>query len=115
MNIGNLLSLMKQASRVRSEMDRVRGELDKITADGSAGGGMVRVKVNGKTELIECKIEPHVFADGDVELLEDLFVAAANQAIEKVREASAEQMKKMVGDLDVPGLNEALSQITSTG
>jgi hypothetical protein len=110
-NLTNLVDMMKNVSRMRGELDRMRGELDRVIAEGSSGGGLVRVKVNGKHEVLECKIDPQILADKDPELLEDLIVAAANQAIEKAHEAAAEKMKQFVGELDSPEVKELIQKL----
>lgn len=110
-NLGNLASLMKQAGKIREEMQRINEELRTKSVEGTAGGGMVTVKVNGKQEVLGCRIEPQVFADGDRELLEDLVVSAANQALEKSRQLAAEEMSRAAGDLPIPGLTEALGEL----
>ena len=90
----NLAEMMKRANQLR-------GELEKVTAEGSSGGGMVRVKASATQEILECKLEPQVLADADVELLEDLIVAATNQALREARKAASDQMSKMTQNLDL--------------
>ena len=107
-NLFKLMELFKNASRLRSEGERLAEELKKVIVEGSAGGGMVTVRMNGKQELLDCKIDPQVFADQDAELLEDLIVAATNQATEKSHKAVAEKVGESVGGLNLPGLSEAL-------
>lgn len=107
-NIFKLMDLFKQAGRLRSEGERLAEELKKVIVEGSAGGGMVTVRMNGKQELLDCKIDPQVFVDQDAELLEDLVVAATNQATEKSRKAAAEKMGEAFGGMNLPGLSEAL-------
>ncbi len=85
----NLAAAMKKAGRIRSEME-------KITAEGSAGGELVRVKANAGQQILECKIDPQVFAEKDAEFLEDLIVAAANQALRQANQAGSEHMSRLV-------------------
>ncbi len=108
MNFFKALELFKQLGRMRGEGERLAEELKKITVEGSAGGGMVTVRMNGKQELLDCKIDPQVFADRDAELLEDLVVAATNQATEKSRKAAAEKLGEALGGVNLPGLMEAI-------
>jgi DNA-binding YbaB/EbfC family protein len=87
-------------------------ELKLLRATGSAGAGMVEVEVNGLGELLACRLDPALVAKQDRELLEDLIVAASNQALVKARQLHAEAMKGLAGGLELPGLDEALSKMT---
>ena len=111
--LGNFAEMLKMISRARGEAARISEEMKKLVIEGSAGGGMVKVRVNGKQEVLECKIDPQVFADQDAELLEDLIVAATNQAMEKARAAFAEKLAEATGGLNIPGLSDALGQLGS--
>jgi DNA-binding YbaB/EbfC family protein len=106
--LGNFAEMIKQAARMQGELKRISEELKGLVVEGSAAGGMVKVRVNGKQEVIDCKIDPQVFADRDAEFLEDLIVAAMNQALEKARQAMNEQMSKAAGGMNIPGLTEAI-------
>jgi DNA-binding YbaB/EbfC family protein len=97
--IGNLMELLKQANKFRSAAE----ELKNTVAEGAAGGGMVRVRVNGRIEMLDCKIEPQVLADNDAEMLEELIVAATNQALKKIMQA---WIDKTIGGANLPGLSE---------
>lgn len=105
--LGQLASLMRnmpQMSKLKEEMDGLQQRLSQVSAEGDAGGGMVKVRVNGKMELVSCKISDEAMADR--EMLEDLIRAAVNQAIEKARVQAAEETSKMAGNLGLPaGLN----------
>jgi len=109
--IGNFAEMIKQAARMQSELKRISDELKGLIVEGSAAGGMVKVRVNGKQEVLDCKIDPQVFADHDAEFLEDLVVSAMNQALTKARESMSEQMSKAAGGLNIPGLTEALGSL----
>ena len=109
--LGNFAEILKMISRARGEAARINEEMKKLVIEGSAGGGMVKVRVNGKQELLECKIDPQAFGDQDVELLEDLIVAATNQAMEKARAAFAEKLAQATGGMNIPGLSDALGQL----
>jgi nucleoid-associated protein EbfC len=100
--LGNIMELLKHAGKLRGQME----ELKNIVVDGSAGGGMVSVRLSGKFEVLDCKIEPRVFAENDVEMLEDLIVAATNQALKKLLQTYAEKTGLMPGGLGLPGLSE---------
>ena len=110
--IGNLASLMKQAQQFGSRMQGLTEELKGQRAKGAAGGGLVEVEVNGLAEVLNCRIDPKLFADGDRELLEDLIAAAVNQALEKAKALHAAALKNMTGEMDLPGLDDALAKIT---
>lgn len=109
--LGNLASMMKQAQEFQGRMGEMQERLKDVRVTGSAGGGMVTVEANGQQKILACRIEPSVFEGGDRELLEDLLVSAVNQAQEKAREQAAEEMSKLAGGLNLPGLGDALSQM----
>jgi hypothetical protein len=95
---------MKQAQKIQSEMARVQEELSRKTVEASSGGGMVTVVANGKQEIISVKIEPEVVTSGDIEMIQDLVLAAVNEALKKSQEMIAEEMRKITGGLNIPGL-----------
>jgi DNA-binding YbaB/EbfC family protein len=97
--------MMKQVQKMQAKMEEMQAELEDERIEGTAGGGMVRVVANGKQEIIEVKIEKEVVDPEDVEMLEDLVVAAVNQAQEKAQELAAEKMSGLTGGLKIPGLN----------
>ncbi len=104
--IGQLMNLMKNTSKIREEMDKLQGRLGQISAEGDAGGGMVRVRVNGHMEVQACVLSEEVLKLNDKELLEDLVAAAVNQALKKARQLVAEETSKMAVELGLPpGLN----------
>jgi len=100
--IGQIAGLMGQLPRIREEMDRLQQRLPQLTAEGDAGAGMVKVRVNGRLEMIGCVLSDEVMRLGDREMLEDLIQAAANQAIAKVRQLIAEETGKMASSLGLP-------------
>ncbi len=97
--------MMKQVQKMQAKMEEMQAELEDERIEGTAGGGMVKVVANGKQEIIEVKIEKEVVDPDDVEMLEDLVVAAVNQAQEKAQELAAEKMSGLTGGLKIPGLN----------
>lgn len=97
-------NLMKQAQMIQEKVVKMQEELAGRTVEASAGGGMVTVVANGRHEIVSVKIEPEVAKSGDIEMMEDLFVAAANEALRKVREMLSEEMAKITGGLKIPGL-----------
>jgi DNA-binding YbaB/EbfC family protein len=98
--LASLLRNMPQMSKLKEEMDGLQQRLGQISAEGDAGGGMVKVRVNGKLELVACTISAE--AMGDREMLEDLIRAAVNQALEKARVQAAQETSKMAGNLGLP-------------
>ena len=100
----NLGNIMKQAQKMQAQIAKVQEELADKTVEASSGGGMVTVVVNGKQEVLSIKIEPEVIDAQDKEMLQDLVVAAVNEGLRKSQEMVAEEMKKITGGLQIPGL-----------
>ncbi len=100
---GNMNNLMKQAQRMQRQMEESQKELEAKEFSAAAGGGAVEVTVSGKKELVKVKLSEEVVDPEDIEMLEDLVVAAANEALRKVDEANAEVMGKMTGGLGLGG------------
>ena len=94
--------IMKQAQKMKAEMDRLQAEVAAKTVEGSAGGGMVNVLANGKGELLSVKIDPEVIRSEDLEMLQDLVMAAANDALRKARELLAQEVSRLAGGLGLP-------------
>ena len=97
-------NMMRQAQQLHSKMLQVQEEMAVKTAEASAGGGMVTAVANGRQEVVSIKIEKEVVNPEDVEMLQDLIVAAVNAAIKKSQEMVSEEMKKLTGGLSIPGL-----------
>jgi len=95
---------MKQAQQMQAKMMKLQEELAAKTVEASAGGGMVTAIVNGKYELVSLKIEKDVVNPDDVEMLQDLIVAAVNEAVRKAQEMAQAEMAKLTGGLNIPGL-----------
>lgn len=98
----NLGNLMKQAQQMQARMAELQARLAEIDVAGAAGGGMVQVTVNGKGEMRRVKIDPALLKAEEVEVLEDLLVAASNDAKAKVEAMMAEEMQKLTGGLNLP-------------
>ncbi|NLY51812.1 MAG: YbaB/EbfC family nucleoid-associated protein [Firmicutes bacterium] len=96
--------MMKEVQRMQAEMARIQEELETKTVEATSGGGVVRVVVNGHLEVKEIEIEPGVVDPEDVEMLQDMVLAAVNEAIRKAQEMSAAEMAKVTGGLDLSGL-----------
>ena len=100
-NIGNI---MKQAKKLQERMTSLQNELALRTVEASAGGGMVSVLVNGQHELVSLKIEKEVVNPEDVDMLQDLIIAAVNEGVRKAQEMAASEMAKITGGMNIPGL-----------
>lgn len=100
----NLGQLLKQAQKMQQKMQELQEELATKTAEATAGGGMVTVVVNGKQELVSLKIEKEVIDPNDAGMLQDLVVAAVNEAVKKMQQVIADEMAKLTGGLGLPGL-----------
>ena len=96
--------IMKQAQQMQAKMMRVQEELESKTVEATSGGGMVTAVVNGKHELVSLKIEKDVVDPADIEMLQDLVVAAVNEGVRKAQEMAQEEMSKLTGGLNIPGL-----------
>ena len=97
-------NMMKMAQKLQAQIAKIQEEMAKKTVDASSGGGMVTVVANGRQEIISVTIEPEVANPDDIEMLQDLVVAAANEALRKSREMLTEEMNKVTGGLNLPGL-----------
>ena len=101
MGMGNL---QRMAQQMQQEMLRIQTELESVTVDGSAGGGVVKATVTGKQELVSIVIDPSTVDPSDVEMLQDLVVAAVNDALRGSRELAEQKMAAVTGGLRIPGL-----------
>jgi DNA-binding YbaB/EbfC family protein len=102
--MAGLGDLMKQAQRLKAEMDRIQAEAATKTVEGSAGGGMVIAVANGKGELLSVKVDPEAVREDDLEMLQDLIVAATNDALRKARELLAQEVGRLTSGFGLPGL-----------
>ena len=100
-NIGNI---MKQAKKLQERMGQLQAEMEQKTVTATSGGGMVTVTVSGKGELVSLKIERDVVNAEDVEMLQDLILAAVNEGVRKAQEMAQAEMMKITGGLSIPGL-----------
>ncbi len=97
-----LQNLMKQAQELQKKLERVQEELGDMEVEATAGGGMVKVVANGKQDILSIQIDPEVINPEDKEMLEDLVLAAVNEALRKSRELAAEEMGKVTGGIMPP-------------
>ena len=109
--LGQIAALMKNAHLIQGKMKDLQESLRRVKVEGSAGAGMVTVEMNGQQQVLACRIEPSLFSSGDREMIEDLVVAATNNALERVKQAAAAEMSKMAEGMDMPGLGDSLSQL----
>ena len=101
---GNMANIMKQAQAMQAQMAKLQEEAATKTVTGSAGGGMVTVTANGAMELVSIVIDPEAVKSGDADMLQDVIMAASNDALRKARQMMADQMKAVTGGMNVPGL-----------
>ncbi len=101
---GNMANILKQAQAMQEQMAKLQEEAGSKTVMGTAGGGIVTVTANGAMQIVNIVIDPEVAKSGDVEMLQDLVVAASNEALRKAREMMAEHMKSVTGGLNIPGM-----------
>ena len=101
---GNMGNIMKQAQAMQAQMAKVQEQVATKTVTGTAGGGSVTVTATGALQLVGIVIDPEVVKSGDVEMVQDLVLAASNDALKKAREMMAEEMKAVTGGMNVPGM-----------
>lgn len=104
MGMGNMQKMMKQVQKMQTDMARLQEELATREVEASSGGGIVTVVASGKQEVISIKIKPEAVDPEDVEMLEDLVLAAVKEALRKSQEMVAEEMNKITGGMKIPGL-----------
>jgi DNA-binding YbaB/EbfC family protein len=102
--LGSLGNIVKQAQELQERLGQIQEQAAGKTVEASAGGGMVTAVVSGRLELVSLRIDPQVLKTGDVDMLQDLIVAAVNQGIRSAQAAVADEMKKITGGLKIPGL-----------
>ncbi|MBC7345463.1 MAG: YbaB/EbfC family nucleoid-associated protein [Clostridia bacterium] len=102
--MANINKMLKQVQKVQAEMARLQEELRALRVEGRSGGGVVTAVANGAPEIVELKIAPEAIDPEDPEMLEDLVMAAVNEALRKAQENINERMAKLTGGLKVPGL-----------
>ena len=97
-------NIMKQAQQMQAKIARVQQELENKEVEATAGGGMVTARANGKQQLLDLKIEKDVVDPEDIEMLQDLVLAAVNEAIKKSQEMIQGEMSKVTGGMNIPGM-----------
>ena len=101
---GNMQNLARQAQKLQQQMTKMQEELEAREYEASAGGGMVTVKVSGKKELLGIEIKPEAVDPDDVEMLQDLVLAAVNEALRTANDTMEREMSKLTGGMSMPGL-----------
>lgn len=97
-------NMMKQAQQLQKKMMKLQDELSEKTIEASAGGGMIKVLANGKQQVISIKLEKEVVDPDDIEMLQDLLLAAINDALSRSQEMVSSEMSKLTGGLNIPGM-----------
>jgi nucleoid-associated protein EbfC len=97
-------SLMQMAQKLQGDVAKIQEDIARMTVEASSGGGMVSAVVNGQHEVVSIQVDASVVDPADVEMLQDLIVAAVNQAMAKMRDKAKEEMAKITGGLDIPGM-----------
>ena len=100
----NMQSMIRQAQKMQEDMAAKQAELDVREYDVSAGGGVVNVKINGKREILSIELAPEIVDPDDIETLSDILVAAVNEAIKRVDTTNGDEMAKISGSMNIPGL-----------
>ena len=111
-SLGNIASLLKQAQQMKSRMSELQEKLAQIRVEGVSGGGMIQVEVNGQQKVTAVRVDKSLLKSDELEMLEDLLVAACNQALDKAKEEAAKQMSELTGGMDMPQLDEILGGLT---
>lgn len=101
---GNMQKQIQQMQAMQRKMEEMQAELETKEVEATAGGGAVSITVNGKKELVKVEIKPEVVDPDDVEMLQDLIMVAANEALRQIEEMSQSEMGKLTGGLSIPGI-----------
>ncbi len=101
---GNMNSMIRQAQKMQEEMQAVQEEINESEFKAAAGGGAVEVTMNGKREVLAVTIKPEAVDPEDVEMLQDLLIAATNEVLRTIETATSQRMEKVTGGLNVPGM-----------
>ena len=99
---GNFKNMLKQANKMKEQMDKIQSEIGEKTVEASSGGGMVSVVAKAKGEVSSISIEPEIVKEEDIEMLQDLIIAAVNEALSRGQELMQEEVSKMAGGMGIP-------------
>ena len=100
----NMQGVIKQAQKMQERMAELQAELDEREYDFTVGGGMITIKMNGKKEMQSIELKPEVVDPDDIEMLQDLIVAGVNEAISSIEKTNNDEMSKVTGNLNIPGM-----------
>jgi DNA-binding YbaB/EbfC family protein len=109
-NLTDIFKMLKNAGPLQEQMLEVKERISRLRIHGEAGAGMVKVTVSGDGELVNCKVDPQLVGPEDYTMLEDLFIAATNDALKNAREAAAHEMKSHMGLSGMPGMDQFFNQ-----
>ena len=101
---GNMKDLMKQAQKMKQDLEKAQAEAKSITAESSSGGGMVKAVANGENQIVSLTIDKEVVNPEDVDMLQDLILAARNEALRNVQDSVQDEISKITGGLSIPGM-----------
>lgn len=101
---GNMNKMMKQVQKMQADMAKMQEELANRTVESTAGGGVIKVVANGRQEIVSITIKPEAVDPDDVEMLQDLILAAVNESLRQSQEMVSKEMSKLTGGLNIPGL-----------
>ena len=108
MGFGNMNKMMKQVQKMQADMAKLQEELEEKTVEATAGGGAVKVVANGKNEILEIEIDPDILDPEDVEMVQDIIMAACNEALRNAQELVNQEMSKVTGKMNIPGMPPGL-------
>jgi len=112
--LANLAQIMKQAQEAQARIGELKERLGRLTVEGAAGGGLVKVEMNGHQEVLGCRIDESLLRPEDREMVEDLVVAAMNDALRKVKEAAAGEFSQLAGGIDLGAMKDMLGGLGGT-
>lgn len=101
---GNMGGMMKQIQKLQRDMEKAQAEIEEREFECTAGGGAIKVKINGKREILGIELQPEIVDPEDIEMLQDLIITAVNDAINTVDETTADEMGQFTGSMNIPGL-----------
>ncbi len=113
--LGNLASLMRNASEISGRIGEVSNELKQKRTTGEAGGGMVVVEVNGLGQVLNVTIDPTLVENNELEMIQNLLPAAFNQASTRAKQMHVDAMKQLTGGISLPGMDDIIEQYTNSG
>ena len=114
-NLANIGTLLRNAQQFSGKLQEIQDRLRQERVVGSAGAGLIEVEANGLGEVLRLRIDPQLVERKDREMIESLTPAAINQALEKAKKLHAEAMQSLAGGMNIPGLDQAIAQLTGSG